>query len=121
MSYKESKFYILDNTGVKKVKCLKIYKSKKAKGGSFVTVVVKKVIPFKKIKKGQICRAIVVRLKSYIKRICGNYKIKFDKNYVVLLKKNDNLPLGTRIIGPVLYEIRKKGLLKIVSLASYLI
>lgn len=120
MSYKDSKFKVLDNTGVKKVRCLHVFKTKQAQPSSIVTVVVKNVLPKRKIKKGQICRAVIVRLKRKVLRYSG-YSCMFDNNYVVLLKKTENVPLGTRVSGCVFYELRLNGFLKIVSLSSYLI
>lgn len=120
MAYKDSYLNVLDNTGVKRVKCLHVFKTKRIKPSSLVTVVVKKVLPNRKIKKGQICRAVIVR-SHYIKKRYSGYKIVFDENCIVLLKKAENVPLGTRILGAVVYELRLNGFIKIVALSSYLI
>ena len=120
MIQKESKLYVLDNSGAKIVKCIKIFKLTYGVCGSIITVVVKKSLLRKRIKKGMVCKAIIVQTKSLLNRFDG-LTINFLKNYVVILKKNENVPLGTRIIGPVAFELRFLGFLKIVSLAVTLV
>ena len=114
----ESVLEVADNSGAKRVKCVKVLggsKRKYASVGDIVVVSVKQAAPNGKIKKGQIARAVVVRTKKEIRRRDGSY-IRFDNNSAVLLNK-DNEPIGTRIFGPVARELRAKRFMKIVSLA----
>ncbi len=111
---------VADNSGARLVKCIEIYKRKVAKPGNLLIVTVKKVFPGKKIKKGLVCKAVAVRFKKNFKR-GSQYTVKYNQNSVVLLKKGDNVPMGTRVNGSVFFELRKEGFLKIVSLASSLI
>lgn len=115
-----SKFYCFDNTGVKEVKCIRIFKNKYIKPGSILLVVLRKVKVTKKLKKGQIYRAIVIRLTKLIKR-CSGIINSYSKNGIILFKKHELMPLGTRIYGSVFFEIRLLGFMKIVSLAAYLV
>lgn len=115
-----SKFFCFDNTGVKQVKCIRIFNKKYIKPGSLLLVVLRKVKVHKKLKKGQIYRAIVIRLTKLVTRYSGisnSYKV----NGIILFKKHELMPLGTRIYGSVFFEIRLLGFMKIVSLAAYLI
>jgi large subunit ribosomal protein L14 len=120
MAYKDSFFGSIDNTGVKLVRCLKIFKSRQAKPGSLIIVTIKQVLPHRKVKKGQIYRAVVVRLKRPIKRL-NSFIIKYVKNSIVILKKSELVPLGTRIKGSVFYELRLLGYMKIISLSAFLL
>src|SRR5687768_11609783 len=119
MILKDSLFFVMDNSGVLKVKCLSILKKEKIVGGSLITVVFKKVIIGKKLKQGQIYTGLVMRLKKKITRFY-KYYINNYNNYIIILKKNEIIPYGTRIYGPVLYEIRLKGFLKISILVPFL-
>ena len=119
MIYTGSILQVCDNSGVKLVKCLKILGRKpKSAGniGDIIVVNVQKIKIFSKIKKKEIYKAVIVRLKKKIKRIDGSY-INFTKNSVVLLN-NKGFPIGTRIFGPVSKELRIKKHLKLVSLCS---
>lgn len=110
---------VIDNSGAKKVKCINVLGvtgRKYAKVGDIIVVSVKEVNPEKTIKKGVVLKGIIVRLKKENVRQGGEY-LKFDKNGVVLLK-NDGLPFGSRVIGPIMLELRKKGYMNIVSLAG---
>lgn len=114
----QTRLDVADNSGAKKVQCIKVLggsKRKYASVGDIVVVSVKQAAPNGKIKKGQIARAVVVRTKKEIRRRDGSY-IRFDNNSAVLLNK-DNEPIGTRIFGPVARELRAKRFMKIVSLA----
>jgi len=109
---------VADNSGARKVGCIKVLGSSKRKYasvGDVIVVSVKDAIPNSKIKKGDVVRAVVVRTKKGIRRIDGSY-IKFDDNSAVLINPQ-NEPLGTRIFGPVARELRAKKFMKIISLA----
>ena len=109
---------VADNSGARKVGCIKVLGSsrrKYASVGDVIVVSVKDAIPNAKIKKGDVVRAVVVRTKKGIRRIDGSY-IKFDDNSAVLINPQ-NEPLGTRIFGPVARELRAKKFMKIISLA----
>lgn len=114
----ESVLDVADNSGAKRVKCVKVLggsKRKYASVGDIVVVSVKDAAPNGKVKKGQLTRAVIVRTKKEIRRVDGSY-IRFDNNSAVLLNK-DNEPVGSRIFGPVARELRAKQFMKIVSLA----
>ncbi|MCO4746310.1 MAG: 50S ribosomal protein L14 [Proteobacteria bacterium] len=114
----ESVLDVADNSGAKRVRCIKVLggsKRKYASVGDIIAVSVKDAAPNGKVKKGQIARAVIVRTKKEIRRRDGSY-IRFDVNSAVLLNK-DNEPVGTRIFGPVGRELRSKSFMKIVSLA----
>lgn len=114
----ESVLNVADNSGAKRVKCVKVLggsKRKYASVGDIVVVSVKDAAPNGKVKKGQVTRAVIVRTKKEIRRRDGSY-IRFDNNSAVLLNK-DNEPVGSRIFGPVARELRAKQFMKIVSLA----
>jgi large subunit ribosomal protein L14 len=114
----ESVLDVADNSGAKRVKCVKVLggsKRKYASVGDIIVVSVKDAAPNGKVKKGQIARAVVVRTRKELRRVDGSY-IRFDTNSAVLVNKEDE-PIGTRIFGPVARELRGKGFTKIVSLA----
>ena len=108
---------VADNTGAKKVMCIRILGGNKkyAEIGDTIIGVVKEAIPNMPVKRSDVVRAIIVRTKKIIRRPDGMY-IRFDDNAVVLVNI-DNNPRGTRVFGPVAREIREKNLSKIVSLA----
>jgi large subunit ribosomal protein L14 len=109
---------VADNSGAKKVGCIKVLGSSKRKYaslGDVIVVSVKDAIPNSKIKKGDVVRAVVVRTKKGMRRVDGSY-IKFDDNSAVLINQQ-NEPIGTRIFGPVARELRAKKFMKIISLA----
>ncbi len=109
---------VADNSGARKIGCIKVLGSSKRKYaslGDVIVVSVKDAIPNSKIKKGDVVRAVVVRTKKGVKRADGSY-IKFDDNSAVLINPQ-NEPLGTRIFGPVARELRAKKFMKIISLA----
>lgn len=107
-----------DNSGAKRLMCIKVLGGSKrqyASVGDIIVVSVKEALPQARVKKGDVKRAVVVRTKKEIKRADGSY-IKFDVNSAVII--NDaNEPVGTRIFGPVARELRAKKFMKIVSLA----
>lgn len=108
---------IIDNTGVKQILCIRILTNNaNAKIGGIIIGTVKKVIPKSTIKKSDIVRVILVRVRKVIHRINGTH-ISFSDNAGIIVTK-DNNPLGTRIFGPIAKEIRVNGFSKVVSLAS---
>lgn len=109
---------VADNSGAKKVYCVKVLggsKKKIAKIGELIIVSVRESLPNAKVKKGDVQRAVIVRTVKEIARPDGSF-IRFDDNAAVLIDKN-NEPVGTRIFGPVARELRAKKFMKIVSLA----
>ena len=109
---------VADNSGAKKVGCIKILggtRRKYARVGDVIVVSVKDAVPNSKIKKGEVVRAVVVRTTKEVGRPDGSY-IRFDDNSAVLINPQGE-PIGTRIFGPVARELRAKRFMKIVSLA----
>ncbi len=108
-----------DNTGAKRIQCIKVlggYKKRYARIGDIITISIKEAKPHSMVKKGEVLHAVVVRTKKETRREDGSY-IRFDENAVVIIDKNNKEPKGTRIFGPIAREVRKKGFNKIVSLA----
>ncbi|HEY7558142.1 MAG TPA: 50S ribosomal protein L14 [Candidatus Binatia bacterium] len=109
---------VADNSGARKVQCIKVLggsKRKYASIGDIIVVSVKEAIPNAKVKKGEVMKAVVVRTAKEIGRSDGSY-IRFDNNSAVLID-NQKEPVGTRIFGPVARELRAKRFMKIISLA----
>jgi large subunit ribosomal protein L14 len=109
---------IADNSGAKKVMCIRVLggtRRKYASLGDVIVVSIKEAIPNAKVKKGEVAKAVIVRTKKEVSRQDGSY-IRFDTNSAVLVDK-DNEPVGTRIFGPVARELRAKRFMKIISLA----
>lgn len=109
---------VADNSGAKKVSCIKVIGASNkdiARLGDIIVANVKEAIFDSKVKKGDVVRAVIVRTVKETRRVDGSY-IKFDENSVVIINK-DNEPVGTRIFGPVARELRAKKFMKIVSLA----
>jgi len=118
MIQQESKLTVADNSGAKKVMCIRVLggtKRRYASIGDKIVVSVKNAMPSGGVKKGQVAKAVVVRAKKEIRRADGSY-IRFDDNAVVLLDPSDEMR-GTRIFGPVARELRDNNYMKIVSLA----
>ncbi len=114
----ESKLDVADNSGAKKISCIKVLggsRRRYASVGDIIVVSVKEAIPHAKVKKGDVMKAVVVRTKKELRRPDGSY-IRFDNNSAVLLN-NQGEPVGTRIFGPVARELRARNFMKIVSLA----
>ena len=114
----ESNLDVADNSGAKRVCCIKVLggsRRRYATVGDIIVVSVKDALPNYKVKKGAVMKAVVVRTKKEVGRADGSY-IKFDSNSAVLLS-NQGEPVGTRIFGPVARELRQKNFMKIVSLA----
>jgi len=109
---------VADNSGAKKLMCIKVLggsKRKYASIGDIIVVSIKEAIPAAKVRKGDVARAVVVRTAKEIARADGSY-IRFDGNAAVLITETLE-PVGTRIFGPVARELRAKKFMKIVSLA----
>ena len=118
----ETVLNVADNSGARKVLCIKVLggsKKRYAQIGDVIKVTVKDAIPRGKVKKGEICNALVVRTKKGIRRSDGSL-IRFDGNAAVLLD-NKREPIGTRVFGPVTRELRAGNYLKIISLAPEVI
>ncbi|MDY7027850.1 MAG: 50S ribosomal protein L14 [Sediminispirochaetaceae bacterium] len=114
----QSYLNVADNSGAKKVQCVKVLggsKRKTAGIGDVIVVAVKDALPNAQIKKGDVQRAVIVRTKKEHRRPDGTY-IRFDDNACVIIDTNQN-PKGKRIFGPVARELREDGYMKIISLA----
>ena len=114
----QTELNVADNTGARRVECIKVLggsKRRYASIGDNIVVSVKEAIPSGKVKKGSVHRAVVVRTKKAIYRNDGS-KVKFDNNAVVITDEKGE-PIGTRIFGPVTRELRSKNQTKIISLA----
>ena len=118
MIQQETRLNVADNTGAKQVLCIKVLggsRKRYAKVGDLIVITVKKTIPNSNIKKGEVCKAVVVRTNKEYKRKDGSY-IRFDDNAVVIID-NQEEPAGTRVFGPIARELREKKFMKILSLA----
>ncbi|MFA4922564.1 MAG: 50S ribosomal protein L14 [Ignavibacteriaceae bacterium] len=118
MIQEETNLVVADNSGAKKVRCIRVLGGsgrQYASLGDLIVVAVKSAIPNGQVKKGEVSRAVIVRTNKEVRRKDGSY-IRFDENAVVLLNAQ-NEPKGTRIFGPVARELREKQFMKIVSLA----
>jgi len=114
----ETVLKVADNSGARKVACIKVLggsKRRYARVGDVIVVAVKDAIPGGKVKKGEVQKAVVVRTTKEFRRRDGS-SIRFDENAAVLLTSQGE-PMGTRIFGPVTRELRSKGYMKIISLA----
>lgn len=118
MVQEETNLVVADNSGAKKVRCIRVLggsSRRYASVGDTIVVSVKTAIPGGTVKKGEVSRAVIVRTTKEIRRKDGSY-IRFDENAAVLIN-NQNEPKGTRIFGPVARELRDKKFMKIISLA----
>lgn len=118
MIQSQSYLEVADNSGARKVMCIKVLGGshrRYARVGDIIKVSVKEAIPRGKVKKGQVMKAVVVRTKKGVRRNDGSL-IRFDDNAAVLLN-NQDAPVGTRIFGPVTRELRGEKFMKIISLA----
>ena len=109
---------VADNSGARRVRCIKVLggsKRKYASVGDVIVVSVKEAIPRGRVKKGDVRKAVVVRTAKEVRRDDGT-AIRFDSNAAVILS-NSGEPIGTRIFGPVVRELRAKNFMKIISLA----
>jgi large subunit ribosomal protein L14 len=114
----QTQMTVADNSGAKKVSCIRVLggtRRRYARVGDIVIVAVKEALPHSKVKKGDVMRAVVVRTVKETRRPDGSY-IRFDDNSAVLINPQGD-PIGTRIFGPVARELRAKRFMKIISLA----
>ena len=113
----ESNLDVADNSGARRVQCIKVLggsKRKTASVGDVIVVSIKEAIPRGKVKKGDVHQAVIVRTAFPVRRSDGS-AIRFDRNAAVLIKQGE--PIGTRIFGPVVRELRGRKFMKIISLA----
>ena len=118
MIQEETNLVVADNSGAKKIRCIRVFGGhdrRYASIGDVIVVSVKSAIPGAGVKKGEVSRAVIVRTKKEIRRKDGSF-IRFDENAAVLLTAQGE-PRGTRIFGPVARELREKNYMKIISLA----
>ena len=118
MIQNETRLEVADNSGAKQVQCIKVLGGagrRYARVGDVIVVSVKEAIPRGRVKKGDVRKAVVVRTAKEVRRDDGTV-IRFDKNAAVILNNNME-PVGTRIFGPVVRELRAKSFMKIISLA----
>lgn len=118
MIQQESELEVADNSGAKRVKCVKVLggtRRKYAGIGDIIVVAIKEAIPRSRVKKGDVKKAVIVRTKRQVRRSDGSY-IRFDQNAAVLIDEQGE-PVGTRIFGPVARELRGRKYMKIISLA----
>jgi large subunit ribosomal protein L14 len=118
MVQEETNLVVADNSGAKKVRCIRVLggSDRRYAGiGDLIVVSVKSAIPGGNVKKGEVSKAVIVRTKKETRRKDGSY-IRFDENAAVLINA-ENEPRGTRIFGPVARELREKQFMKIISLA----
>ncbi len=114
----ETLLNVADNSGAKRLNCIKVLggsRRRYASVGDVIVVSVRESLPNSKVKKGDVLKAVIVRTAKEIRREDGSY-IKFDDNSAVLITQQ-NEPIGTRIFGPVARELRAKNFMKIISLA----
>ena len=118
MSQEETNLVVADNSGARKVRCIRVlggHDRRYAGIGDVIVVAVKSAIPGGNVKKGDVSKAVIVRTRKETRRRDGSY-IRFDENAAVLLN-NQGEPRGTRIFGPVARELRDRNYMKIISLA----
>ncbi|MBI2990504.1 MAG: 50S ribosomal protein L14 [Candidatus Magasanikbacteria bacterium] len=114
-----SMLQVADNTGAKKLMCIRVlggYKKRYARIGDIITCSVKEAAPRGMVKKGEVAHAVIVRQRKELRRKDGSY-IRFDENAAVIIDKKNKEMKGTRIFGPVSRELRIQGFQKIISLA----
>ena len=122
MIQEQSYLEVADNSGARKLMCIRVLggsKKKFAKVGDVIKVTIKEAIPTGRVKKGEVVDAVIVRTKNKLRRSDGS-AIRFDDNAVVIID-NQNEPAGTRVFGPVARELREKKYMKILSLAPEVI
>jgi large subunit ribosomal protein L14 len=118
MIQQQTMLNVADNSGARKIMCIKVLggsRKRYATIGDIIVAAVKDAIPGAAVKKGDVVKAVVVRMKRSYKRLDGSY-IRFDENGAVIIN-NNNEPKGTRIFGPIPRELRDKNYMKIISLA----
>ncbi len=122
MIQEQSRLKVADNSGAKEILCFKVLggtRRRYAGLGDIIVASVKKAIPKGTVKKGEVVKAVIVRVRKNIRREDGSY-VKFDDNGAVIIDPNKE-PVGTRIFGPVARELREKGFAKIISLAPEIV
>lgn len=122
MVQEETNLVVADNSGARRVRIIRVlggHGKKYAGIGDLVVVTVKAAMPNSNVKKGEVCRAVIVRTKKEVQRRDGSF-IRFDDNAAVILDQKGE-PRGTRIFGPVARELREKQYMKIISLAPEVI
>ena len=122
MIQEESYLKVADNTGAKEIHCIRVLGGSKRKYGNIGDVIVasvRKAAPGGTVKKGEVVKAVIVRTKRGVRREDGSY-VRFDENAAVIIKE-DKIPKGTRIFGPVARELRERDYMKILSLAPEVI
>ncbi|MBA4749324.1 MAG: 50S ribosomal protein L14 [Alphaproteobacteria bacterium] len=118
MIREQTNLMVADNSGARRVQCIRVLggsRKRVATVGDVIVVAIKDALPDRKVKKGDVCKAVVVRTKKGVARSDGT-EIRFDTNAAVLIN-NQGEPLGTRIFGPVVRELRARNYMKIISLA----
>lgn len=118
MVYVGTSLQVIDNSGARIVECIKVLGNGKslAFAGAIIVVAVKRVNPRKRLKKGEIYKAVLVGTsKSRLRK--NGFAVCFDSNYAVIVN-NKNIPIGTRVLGPVMMNVRLSGFIKIVSMAT---
>ena len=119
MIQQETRLNVADNTGAQELLCIRVLGGSKRRYGTIgdlMVATVKSATPTSSVKKGEVVRAVIVRVVKEYRRADGSY-IRFDDNAAVILDASGINPRGTRIFGPVARELREKGYMKIVSLA----
>ena len=119
MIQKETRLKVADNTGAQEILCIHVLggsRRRYAYVGDYIVATVKAAAPMASVKKGEIVRAVIVRVAKEYRRPDGSY-IRFDDNAAVLLGTDGKAPVGTRVFGPVARELREKGFSRILSLA----
>jgi len=116
MVQSESVLRVVDNSGAKFVKCIKVLRRKYGRPGDQLVVSVREVFPGRRVKKGDIFNALVVQAKKEVRRKTG-FHLKGSINACILLKRKEETPIGNRIFVPVFKELKYKGLSRIASLA----
>lgn len=123
MIQEQTILYVADNSGAKKVMCIRVLggsRKRYANIGDIIKIAVKEVASKSKVNKGEVLKAIIVRSKHGVRRQDGSL-IRFDKNSCVLLNNTTEVPVGTRIFGPITRELRSGKFMKIISLAPEVI
>jgi large subunit ribosomal protein L14 len=118
MIREQTNLNVADNSGARLVQCIRVLggsKRRTASVGDIIVVAVKDAIPERRVKKGEVHKAVIVRTAKEVRRIDGS-SIRFDRNAAVLIN-NNNEPIGTGIFGPVTRELRARQFMKIISLA----
>ena len=122
MIQEESNLVVADNSGARKLRCIRVlggHGKRYAGVGDIIVCSVKAALPSGAVKKGEVCKAVIVRTKKVVRRRDGSF-IRFDENAAVIINNNGD-PRGTRIFGPVARELREKSFMKIISLAPEVI